>query len=466
MHDEQAECSRGAGVDDPPGIAERAVGPWIEHIQRGHAPGLDRRSEGGHIGRSLRAAWRARREAERTRAVHVGRVHGRHDELRARRLGFLGVAPAHRDDVLGLDSLPVEGRETTLEVEVFGEPLEQEQFFVRCMRRQQKTDAPGRGRPGRGESVGDLGQEVVPGDRALDATHARERDPKAIVALNPVILEAPDVAHPVAVDGGVEPWREPDQARPLRPLGFRLDPRRGVAALRAQRADRVGGVRVVPRARLEPVVSRGDRADGAHVHEVAGEERMHALLLERRDLAAVSAVDDVDLRVALDVAHEAHAPRAEDAAVAVEHQRRAEVDIGLHALAVESAARKLHAALVRPECVRKILERALAALVAHGAVEGVVDQQQLEHAGARRHDIGRACGDDHAVAADRGARRLQLRHLLDFDDADTARAVDADARVIAVVRNLDAALDGGLQHRPAFLNFDRPAVDCQRDGVH
>ena len=57
---------------------------------------------------------------------------------------------------------------------------------------------------------------------------------------------------------------------------------------------------------------------------------MNALLLERRDLAAVAAIDDVDLRVGLDLAHEPDAPRAQDAAVAVEHQRRPEVDVGAH----------------------------------------------------------------------------------------------------------------------------------------
>ena len=76
---------------------------------------------------------------------------------------------------------------------------------------------------------------------------------------------------------------------------------------------------------------------------------MHAFFLERRDLAAVAAVDDVDLRVAVDVLHEPHAPRAEDAAVAVQHQRRSEVDVGAHAVAVELPPRKIHPALIGSE---------------------------------------------------------------------------------------------------------------------
>jgi hypothetical protein len=87
--------------------------------------------------------------------------------------------------------------------------------------------------------------------------------------------------------------------------------------------------------------------------------------LERRDLAAVAAVDDVDLRVAVDLAHEPDAARAQDAALPVEHQRRPEIDVAPHSFAVEDAAGKLHAALIRAERVRKILQRAFAALVAH-----------------------------------------------------------------------------------------------------
>src|SRR4029077_20125810 len=110
--------------------------------------------------------------------------------------------------------------------------------------------------------------------------------------------------------------REPDEPRTLGPLRLRLDPRRDVAAFLAQRADRVGGKRVVPRTRLEPVIARGNRADRAYVHQVARNQRMDAFFLERRDLAAVAAVDDVDLRIAVHVAHESHAPRAQDAALA------------------------------------------------------------------------------------------------------------------------------------------------------
>ena len=320
---------------------------------------------------------------------------------------------------------------------------------------------------GGGQAIADLRGRVVPGHRLLKARGVLlERLPHAIVAFDPVVLEAADVAHPVVVDVGVQPRREPNELRALRPLRLRLDPRGDVAALRALRADQVGGERVVPRTRLEPVVARGDRADRTHVHQVARDERVHAFFLERRDLAAVPAVEDVDLRVVVDVAHEAHAPRAENAAVAVEHERRTEVDVRLHAVAVELAPRELHPALIGTEGVRKILQRALAALVAHRAIERVIDQQKLEDAGARAHHVRRARRHHHAFGAHGRTRRLQLRHLLDLDDADAAGAVDADARVIAVIRDGDAAFDGGLQDGLAFLDGDPAAVDRERHGFH
>jgi hypothetical protein len=112
-----------------------------------------------------------------------------------------------------------------------------------------------------------------------------------------------------------------------------------------------------------------------------------------------------------------------------------------------NCAAELHPALIAAELIRKILQRALAALVAHRTVEGMVDQRELEDAGARLDDVRRAW-NHHAVGAP-STRRLQLRHLFDLDDADAARAV-VDPGVITVVGHGDAVLDRGLQDGFAF----------------
>ena len=142
------------------------------------------------------------------------------------------------------------------------------------------------------------------------------------------------------------------------------------------------------------------------------------MLAKRGNLAAISAIDDADLGVIVDLAHEPDAPRAEDAAIPVEHQRRSEVDVGLHTFAVEDAAGEVHAALGGTERVREILQGALASFVADRAIERVIDEQKLENARARLHHLSFTRLHNHALGAHGRARGLQLSHFLDLDDAD------------------------------------------------
>src|SRR5687768_1261139 len=96
----------------------------------------------------------------------------------------------------------------------------------------------------------------------------------------------------------------------------------------------------------------------------------------------------------------------------------------------------------------------------------MVNQQELEYAGARFDDVWRLSVHDHAVGARRRARRLQLRHLLYLDDAYAAGAVDTEAGVIAVVGKLDAVLEGRLKDCLAFFDRQFPSVDGDLDRVH
>src|SRR3954464_9672576 len=74
----------------------------------------------------------------------------------------------------------------------------------------------------------------------------KKRTLPPFVTLDPAIVEPADVAHPVPVHLGVEPWRGANQLRAFGPLRLGLDPCRRVASLLAQRADRVDRLRVVP----------------------------------------------------------------------------------------------------------------------------------------------------------------------------------------------------------------------------
>ena len=294
----------------------------------------------------------------------------------------------------------------------------------------------------------------------------KERALQTPVAFDPSVVEPPDVAHPIAVQLGIEPRCRADQLRSLRPFGLGAKPRRRIATLLAQRADRVDRVGVVPWPRLEPVVLGRDRADRADVHQIARQERMDSFLLEGRDLAAVTAIRDADLRVGVDFFHEPDAARAQDAPVAVQHQRRAKVHVSSNPLAVEDTAGELHPALVRAETVGEILQRAFPSLVAHRAIQWVIDQEELEHARTRFDHIRRLGMHDHAFGHSRRAGSLQLRHLLDLHDADTARPVDADPGVVAVVGNLYSAVDGRLQNRSSLFGGDLAPIYRQRDRFH
>ena len=89
----------------------------------------------------------------------------------------------------------------------------------------------------------------------------------------------------------------------------------------------------------------------------------------------VAPLAEVDERIAGDLVGEAGAAAALDAALAVEQHEVADRDRLLEVPLLLDEAR-----LAGTERERLVLQRALAAAVAHRAVERVVDQQELEHA--------------------------------------------------------------------------------------
>src|SRR5438552_3823550 len=108
------------------------------------------------------------------------------------------------------------------------------------------------------------------------------------------------------------------------PLHLPLARRRAdVAADRAKPAD---GRHVLdlPRPSLETVLGRRQRADGAELDDVARERRAVRLVLEGRDQRLRAAVARDQLPVLGDRLREARAAVAEDAALAVERDRRAD----------------------------------------------------------------------------------------------------------------------------------------------
>src|SRR5690606_38529165 len=223
---------------------------------------------------------------------------------------------------------------------------------------------------------------------------------------------------------------------------------------RAVRAVRRGVVQV-PGARLVQEVLVEQRADRADVDDVRMERTVIETLLEERvDHRAMTPLHDAEQIVLRDFAHEAHAARAHDAAVAVVENVPAEVVLAEDDLRVEQTA------VLWTFRVHEVLQPALARLVADRTVERMVDQVELERALARL-ERALALGQDVVAFRDRrDARRLQLGRALDLDQAHAAHRRRRKPGMVAVVRDPDAGLLGGLDDTRPLRDGHFDAVDA------
>src|SRR5216683_7000381 len=184
-----------------------------------------------------------------------------------------------------------------------------------------------------------------------------------------VIVKPSRVAHPGVVDRVITPRSEPPDTVAV--LAYH-----DVAAVRASRAY-ARGLRQKPYADLVIEVlcfERADRADVRRTHRIVVVEAAVANVEHR----AVAQVEDEEFAGLADLAAEADASAAQDAAFLVEQHPLADIE----PLAM-LAPRFQRTRVVAAEAHREILQPAFARLVADRAVEWMVDQEQLEHAAAR-----------------------------------------------------------------------------------
>src|SRR5438093_13196860 len=92
----------------------------------------------------------------------------------------------------------------------------------------------------------------------------------------------------------------------------------------------------------------------------------------------------------------------------------------------------------------------------------MINPKELEYSVLRRLRLLARRVHDHSAGHARVAGDLELRHLLDLDQAHAAVAGDGEAGVPAVVRDLDAEALGGADDGGAVLDRDPPAVDLNR----
>ncbi len=192
-----------------------------------------------------------------------------------------------------------------------------------------------------------------------------------------------------------------------------------------------GGVRQFPRARGESEVLTGQRADGAEVDRVAREARLlYRLLQGGLDDAVPAAFMELEDLFGGPLREEASTTVADDAALLIEH------DGGADAPCFVLVQARLREELATGAAQhRHFLEFALAALVADGAVERVIGEDELNNVRSPlEHLLG--IGDDlHALGAFQGAGGLQGRHL----------SVDGLARLIVRHRLACRAIDNGVE---------------------
>ena len=193
----------------------------------------------------------------------------------------------------------------------------------------------------------------------------------------------------------------------------------------------------------------GECTDRADVDHVAGQLGIHRGADEGLDLGVLATVGHAEFHLAGDFLAETDAARALDAARHLFHgDQRADVLGHDHALLffVAGAAGAI--------AHSQILQLALTALVADGAIQRVVDQQEFHHGLLRLDGLVALGVHHHALGHRRCASRNRLGHLLDIHQTHAAVGRNAQLLVVAKMRNIGTGLLSRMHQHAAFSNLD------------
>ena len=201
-----------------------------------------------------------------------------------------------------------------------------------------------------------------------------------------------------------------------------------------------------------------ERADGAEVDDVARQLGGEEFGDVRADLGHAAAAGDAEVLDPRDFRGKSHAPRAVDAPRHHRLDQRAELFI-------------LHRALVlgEPRAIGAVdqglvLELALAALVADGAVRGWLMRGNSMAPSRLLHQRGGRL-DVHVGHHRHGAGRHGLWRFLNLHEAHPAVARDGQALVVAEPGDVHASLLARLQHGDALRHLMLLSVDEHGDGL-
>ena len=156
---------------------------------------------------------------------------------------------------------------------------------------------------------------------------------------------------------------------------------------------------------------------------------------------------------------DAHAAITQNAArLVVKHHRRPLLFVDMLLLFQEPA-------LAHPVTEGHVLQLALAALVAHRAIQWMVGEQELERASARFVHLGRIGMYHHALGHRQRAAHLELGRFFHFHQTHAASGLQSETVVIAKRWNLDAHRFGGVDHQRSGRGRHGSAVDREMNLV-
>lgn len=291
-------------------------------------------------------------------------------------------------------------------------------------------------------------QSLIPGDGLeLAVGLADERRGEALNIVGEVEGVAALVAEEVAVHAGLVAVVA---ANDLGAVGDGAHAEGGLAAVAAVRADG-GDVVHLPGAGLVAIGAAGERAHRAGIDAHAALLAVEVGQVFRRKLSGDVRSDDRRAAAVLDAESEdVHAFAAHaDAAVAEDAARAVEVDHGRPLLLFAMVLGFGVEGVRRTVLEGHVLQLALAAGVADGAVERMVAEQELQRGFAGLGDLRGLGGDVHALGDRGGAGGLELGHLLDAHHAHAAGSLQREIGVVTEGGNLDAGRLAGINEQRA-----------------
>ncbi len=232
--------------------------------------------------------------------------------------------------------------------------------------------------------------------------------------------------------------------------------RNGIATERAVRAD---GRRFlqIPVTAFETERPVGKDTGRANIDQVAGKLAFQPARLEAPEKDPVARSQHPEVLAAEIVAVGPHATVALDAAIHLLLDKRPEILVDISPLVATVIADAVAAG------DGHVLQLALAALVAHRAVVGVVDHQPLDNTLAQL-DRRRFEGvDNHAFLDldEAGHHHSALTVVFDVNRTKPAGADRPERLVVAEMRHHDTELLGGVENGRPGGNGDALVVDCQ-----